>query len=218
MPPKDIVPTPTHDVNGRLDGETAKPAETTTPDGRNLFDPAYLGLPQDFAAVIDAAKTQAVIKVTKPEPEWVFRVHSEHRLMAMLLVLRDGTYMVAPNMWASLTGMKLCKKYILLACVTKGGTAFLWPIIMPPENGREWNTWPRSAWHIAEQAKERWCRVESDQEASCYVVTPDKRPLDQQAKPNWPDLTFEQWLELAFKDHMITSLDHPVLKHLRLED
>jgi hypothetical protein len=36
-------------------------------------------------------------------------------------------------------------------------------------------------------------------------------------EPEWPDLTFEQILEIAFRDRFISDLNHPVLRRLRGE-
>jgi hypothetical protein len=33
----------------------------------------------------------------------------------------------------------------------------------------------------------------------------------------WPELSFREVLNLAFKDRLITSLDHPIVKRLRGE-
>jgi hypothetical protein len=33
-------------------------------------------------------------------------------------------------------------------------------------------------------------------------------------EPDWPELTFEQTLQIGFKDRLITSVEHPVLARL----
>jgi hypothetical protein len=60
--------------------------------------------------------------------------------------------------------------------------------------------------------------MQANRDAGHYVAEYDQRPLDQQHEPAWPDLTFRDWLELAFKGFTIDSLEHPVLRRLRLED
>ncbi len=84
-------------VNGRLDGasdaaepehvtedelafdpaelEAEAPAPPSTPAGRDPFDPAFLGLTQDFTAEAGVAKKWDLIKVEKPSKSRVFRVH-----------------------------------------------------------------------------------------------------------------------------------------------
>ena len=36
-------------------------------------------------------------------------------------------------------------------------------------------------------------------------------------EPEWPDITFQEILRVAFKDQFISSQDHPVLRRLRGE-
>ena len=36
-------------------------------------------------------------------------------------------------------------------------------------------------------------------------------------EPEWPDLSFEAMYRIAFRDRLISSPDHPVLKRLRGE-
>jgi hypothetical protein len=36
-------------------------------------------------------------------------------------------------------------------------------------------------------------------------------------EPEWPDATFQEILKIAFKNHFIKSMDHPVIGRLRGE-
>jgi hypothetical protein len=213
-----------HEPDGRGDGIDFDPARLETegldaPPGRDLFDPRFLGLSQDFAAEAHVAKKWDVIRVEKPTKSRVFRVHPTMRLKTMLLTLKEDneTYLVLPELRAALAGEALCGSHTLLACVTKAGTPFLWPIRMADSDGK-WNIWHQSAWHIAEKAQIRWCRMQANRDAGHYVAEYDQRPLEQQQGPAWPDLAFRDWLELAFRGFTINSLEHPVLKRLRMED
>jgi hypothetical protein len=35
------------------------------------------------------------------------------------------------------------------------------------------------------------------------------------ADPVWPELSYQELVRIAYRDRMITSLDHPVVKRLR---
>jgi hypothetical protein len=35
------------------------------------------------------------------------------------------------------------------------------------------------------------------------------------SEPEWPDVSFQEIIRLAFRDRLITSLNHPVIKRLR---
>jgi hypothetical protein len=193
-------------------------AQTAHPD---LFDPAFLGLTQDFASEANVAKKWDVIKKEKPSKSRVFRVHpdTKFRLKTILLTLKedDEVYLVLPQLRPALFNESLCGLFTLFACITKSGTPFLWPIRMADSDGK-WNIWHQSAWQIAEKAQTRWTRMQANRDAGHYVAEYDQRPLEQQYEPAWPAMPFRDWLELAFKDFTIDSLDHPVLKRLRMED
>jgi hypothetical protein len=188
---------------------------------RNIYDPAFLGLTQDFAAEAQVGKKWEIIKVEKPSKSRVFRVHPDpaFRLKTILLSLKEDNevYVVLPHVRAALADEGLCGQFTLLACITKVGTPFLWPIRMADSDGK-WNLWHASAWGIAEKAQIRWTRMQANRDAGHYVAEYDQRPPDKQREPEWPALTFTEWLELAFKGFTIDSLEHPVLKRLRMED
>jgi hypothetical protein len=191
----------------------------TAPPGGDPFDPASPGLSQDFAGEATVKQAWDIIKVEKPSKSRVFRVHPTLRLRTLLLVLKEDneTYLVHPRMRQALAGDSLCGVYTLLPCVTKTGTPFLWPIRMADGDGK-WNVWHQSAWQIAEKSQSRRPRIEANRDAGLYVAHYDQRPPDQQQQPSWPDMPLRDWLELAFRGFTIDSLEHPVLKRLRLED
>jgi hypothetical protein len=176
-------------------------------------------LSQDFAAEASVGKKWDIIKVEKPTKSRVFRVHSTFRLKTVLLILKEDneTYLVLPELRQALAGESLCGLHTLLACITKAGTPFLWPIRMADSDGK-WNIWHQSAWQIAEKAQHRWCRMQANRDAGHYVAEYDQRPPEQQHEPAWPDLAFRDWLELGFRGFTIDSLEHPILKRLRMED
>jgi hypothetical protein len=65
-----------------------------------------------------------------------------------------------------------------------------------------------------ELATRSWVRVAANMSAGCYDVY---RAGGQLSEPEWPDLTFQAILRIAFKGRFIDSLDHPVLRQLRGE-
>jgi hypothetical protein len=201
--------------------EADAPAPSSMPTGSDPYDPALLGLSQDFAASVGVEKKWDIIKVEKPSKSRVFRVHPDpkFRLKTVLLTLQEDneTYLVLPQLRPALAGEALCGLFTLFACVTKAGTPFLWPIRMADADGK-WNIWHQSAWQIAEKAQVRWARMQANRDAGHYIAEYDQRQPEQQQLPAWPDLAFRDWLELAFKGYTIDSLEHPVLKRLRMED
>ena len=48
--------------------------------------------------------------------------------------------------------------------------------------------------------------------AGAYDVAIATAPLPE---PEWPEETFEQLFRLAFRDRVIDSIDHPVIRQLK---
>jgi hypothetical protein len=199
--------------------EAEAPAAPPEPAGRDPFDPAFLGLSQDFAGEAKVARQWEIVKVEKPSAGRVFRVHPTMCLSTMLLVLKEKNevYMVAPTLRDTLADEPLCGLYRVFACVSREGTPFLWHVRLPGRDGKS-HLAHQSALAIAINARERWTRMIWNSDAGHYVPTYDRKPPEQQQPPEWPDWAFRDWLERAFKGFTISSLDHPILKRLRLED
>jgi hypothetical protein len=207
----------TASLNGvPLTPETTTGPNVTKPDP---YDPEYLGMSQDFPGLASVKKKPVTIKVERPTKSRVFRVHQQFHTKTKLLTDKDDgrVFLVQPELRDALATEVTCSEFTLLACVTKNGTPFIWPIAMADANGK-WNDWHSSAWQIAQTAMTTWTRMVSNREGGYYEAIHDSRPPAQQQQPVWPDLTWRDWLYLGFKDYTIDSLDHPVLRRLRLED
>ena len=57
-----------------------------------------------------------------------------------------------------------------------------------------------------------WTRVSANLAAGCYEIAVAEAVATE---PQWPNLSFQDLLRIAFKDRLITSLNHPVVKRLR---
>ena len=64
----------------------------------------------------------------------------------------------------------------------------------------------------AEIGMTQWIRLKSNQALGAYDVIAASAEFPN---PVWPDITFAQIMEIAFKDRFIRDYDHPVLKNLR---
>jgi hypothetical protein len=156
------------------------------------------------------------VPVRRPDKQWWFRIRpdepeQEWHLDTMVLELRDDckTYLVAPALREELAGEGRVVR--LYTCISRGGALFLWAVPLPGPDGRS-NPWHQSAHDIAGRAMERWARMVPDQAAGMYQlhVAPSLT-----AEPEWPDLTFPRVLKLAFRERLIDSADHPVVRGLR---
>jgi hypothetical protein len=102
---------------------------------------------------------------------------------------------------------------ILFTGITRQGILFLWPIRLPGQGGRV-DSWNRSALDAALLAEDRWIRMAPNMSLGAYDVFQATGNLPE---PEWPEISFRDILEIAFKDHLINDFNHPVLKRLRGE-
>ena len=181
------------------------------------FDPANLRLSPDFLKAGGVKKHITSVPVRKPTKEEWFRVHpgQEYTLDTLVLRLKDcnETYLIAPALHAELATEATVGAYRLFTAINRQGGLFLWNAKLPSPDGRQ-DRWSESALEAAEAAKEKWVRMQADIGLGAYVFY---TPLVELPPPEWPDMTFQHVLKLAFRASLIDSLDHLVLRRLRGE-
>lgn len=196
----------------KLDSHEIKEAKTSEVAA---FDLEKLRLSQDFHETVGVKKALTTVPVRKPAAQDFSRVHSGedmHLETAILEVKEDREdYLVNPDLWGELSGEIIPK--VLYTTINRQGVLTLWPIRLPGEDGRH-NPWHRSAIEAAEMAKIRWIRVQANMSLGAYEIY---EALGVLSDPEWPDYTFSEILQIAFKDRLIDSMDHPVLRRLRGE-
>jgi hypothetical protein len=191
------------------------PSEQPNEPAPNPFDPKRLRISLDFAEGVGVKKAIIHIPVRKPNPQDFIRVHPDeaYRLPAALIELKEDreTFLVPPEIAREIPGEYFTA--VLNTCITRSNVVFLWPVRLPGADGRQLE-WHRSAGVAAEMATKRWVRVKANMNLGAYDVFEAGATIPE---PIWPDLTFEQMLPIAFKDKLVNSFDHPVLKRLRGE-
>ena len=180
-----------------------------------VADLSRLRLSQNFAAAIGVKKALLTVPVRKPTRQEFVRVHPDpaFRTQIALIELRDEgeVYAVEQGLCAELPGEVIPK--VLLTTITKQGVVLLWPIRLPGEDGRL-DAWNRSALDAADLATKKWVKVVSDRALGAYSVFEATGNLSD---PEWPEVSFEELVRVAFKGRVISTLDHPVLRRLRGE-
>lgn len=132
---------------------------------------------------------------------------------AAILQLKDDgeCYLVTPELFPELA--QEVRPKMLYAAITRDGNPFIWPINMPGEDGRL-DSWSTSAHLAAELAGERWIRLVANRTVGAYDVV---EATNLSEAPAWPDLSFEKLITLSFRDKIISSTDHVVVRRLRGE-
>jgi hypothetical protein len=199
---------------------TARPTAEPGDKPVNPFSREALRLKQNYTAGLGLEKHIHNIPVDKPPAEAWFRVHPDRNQRGeemyfdtyLLHVKTDsdrGVYQVAAHLLRLLFGERLLKPTRLSLCIDRQGELRLWPLRLPGPDGRE-DGWMSSALAVCEQAKTQWVRLVAGANGYTSLTTSAVIP-----EPAWPNKTFDELLELAFKKLRIASEDDPVLRRLR---
>jgi len=185
--------------------------ETKTPP--NPFDPEALRMKGAMATGAGSEKLLLVLNVQKPNKQSYVRVHPspELRIPVALLELKEEreTYVVAPNVAEQIPGE--VRRVEIRLGVTMQGTAFLWPVPLPPAERAD-NSWNATARTAADWAETDWVRMTPNMSAQHYDVLVSQTAA---ADPVWPDKSLGELLTIAFGNgRLIDSLEHPVIRRL----
>jgi hypothetical protein len=176
-----------------------------------------LRLSQNFVAAAGVKKVITTIPVRKPSREAFVRVHPDpdFRFATLVLELKEDreTYLIVRPLWEELTTEPTVSRRLLVTAITRQRVLFVWPIRLPRADGRL-DDWSRSMMEAAERAQTHWVRVMANMELGAYDIS---EAPGQVSEPEWPDLSFQEIIRIAYKDRMISTLDHPVLRRLRGE-
>lgn len=170
---------------------------------------------QDFQANVGVIKLLTTVQVKKPDGQNYIRVNPDPawRLpVATIEIKQDREIYIVPNNLVGQLSSEV-KYQLIFTAITRQGTVFLWPIPLPGPDGKV-NPWHASAMEAAELATKNWIRIKADMSLGAYSIYQAASTLDE---PEWPDISFEELMKLAFKNNIIQDLDHPILKKLRGE-
>lgn len=176
------------------------------------FDPQAYRLRQDFTAMVGIRKETTRVPIQRPSAQSFFCPHPdpEWRIEVAVIEIKDDreNFLVVPSLLDELQGEWVPK--VLVVCQTRQGANFLWPIRLPGPDGRldSWNT---SAMQIASTYGNRWIRLLANKDIGAYDVF---SPREELSPPTWPDSP-NALMTKAFRDHIIDTLEHPVVKRLR---
>jgi hypothetical protein len=183
----------------------------TAPDVDLFNDLSKLRLRQDFNETAGVKKLLMTVPVRKPHPQDFSGVHPDpaYRLDFAVIDLNDRElYLLTPAIADALSTE--CVPVMIFTAINRQGVVFLWPVRLPTSDGKV-NEWYRSLAAGAERAMTRWVRVKANMSLGAYEITEAASTI---ADPTWPELPFQELLRIAFRDRIVNSLDHPVIKRL----
>lgn len=183
----------------------------TNPDP---FNPESLRLDQSFAETGGVKKLITTVPVRKPGKQDFVRVHPglAYRLTpAAIIELKEDreTFLVTPEMASALPDEFVTATLFLT--INRQHVLSLWPVKTPGQSGKS-NAWHDSAAEAAELAMEKWVRVKANMSLGAYDVA---EATGQLSDPTWPDMQFSEILRIAFRGHILDSIDHPLVQRLR---
>jgi hypothetical protein len=182
-------------------------------NGKAVFNFDKLRLSQNFSEIVGVKKALLTVPVRKPNRQEFIRIRpgEEWRFETAVLELKQEreTYLIDSELWNELPGEIIPK--VLFTTINRQGTLTLWPVKLPDQDGRH-DQWSRSALEAAKIAESHWVRVAANMNLGAYEVFEATGDISE---PTWPDVDFVNILEIAFKDKIIRSMDHPVINQLR---
>ncbi|MCZ6638310.1 MAG: hypothetical protein O7C66_08975 [Alphaproteobacteria bacterium] len=188
---------------------------TEVPGSPDPFDPASLAIAPGAGADggVGVKKALIHVPVRKPLKSEFVRVNPapEYRMLVAIIEDKDAreTYLVVPVVAAVLPGDTTIRE--LRVAMTRQGTAFLWPVPVPSEDGRD-NAWNLSQREAADRAEKHWVRVVSNMALGAYDVFEAQGDLPD---PVWPEHPFQKLLSIAFGNgKLVDREDHPLVQRL----
>jgi len=189
------------------------PNDTSATAVLDPFDLASLRLNPSFLETAGVKKLVTTVPARRPNPQDFVRVHPspEYRADFALIDLKDERedYLVRPEIVPKLAGEVVFKT--IFTAINRQGVVFLWPVRLPAPDDRK-NDWLRSAREGAELAMTNWVRLKANMSLGAYEITLAESVI---AEPVWPELTYQDLVRIAYRDRMITAIDHPVVRRLR---
>jgi hypothetical protein len=185
-------------------------AQATVPDP---FDLSNLRLSQNFSESAGVKKLLKTVPVRKPNQQDFVRVHPDpaYRDNFPVVQLKDDReeFLISASLLPELVGEFV--SVTLYTAINRQGVVFLWPVRLPDPQGRQMEWW-RSMREAAELAMGQWIRTKPNMSLGAYEIFVAESTMSE---PEWPDVSYQDLIKLAFRDRLIDSLSHPVVKRLR---
>jgi hypothetical protein len=187
---------------------------TSKSEPSDPFDPEALRA--GALADVEVEKVLTAVPIKKPGRTEFVRVHPDHVLDVLLLEIGVGMdrqcYLVTPEVQHLV--LPELRRTRLFVGITKYATVFLWPIKLPVESHDRMRRVSDTALMCAEQAKTCWTKVVWNSGLGGYEMSRAKGDLGE---PQWPDKSFRDLIEIAFRHNLIDRPDHPVIRELEGE-
>jgi hypothetical protein len=185
----------------------------------NPMDAASLAIDQshmeEFASVEEKS---SIVECRRPPKGVFFTVRPEttkqwkdRKFYFMLQMQGRDPYLVAPHIANHKKDEDVIRPVLIVRYVTMAGEEGLWPLKLdqPDSKSNRWNT---SALNILELAASgKWVRIVSAKNHYRHQVSPKTLA---EVPPRFSDSSFDDLINIAFKDRIISSLKHEIWEAL----
>ena len=187
------------------------PAEKLMEDDVDEFSPENLRLLNkiDLRNLVTAELVE--LPARKPKKDEWFRVHPDYQQQGGILELDSERkeFWVNTKMQAQVMGDPCFSLRLCVLCVNRHGVPFIWPVKVSGKAGSD--KFVKVPLAAMAYGRDKWTRLYWSAEKFEHQVETNEL-LDV---PKFPDRPFPELLRLAFKDAMITTLDHPAFLELK---
>lgn len=171
---------------------------------------------EDFA---NPGEKSSIVEVQRPPKGQFFTVQPEtdkpwqNRAFYFLMELEGrDPLIVAPDIAkAKQDEEDTIRPVLLVRYVTMTGEEALWAVKLDRPDGRS-NAWNVSALNILEIATSgKWVRIVSMRKHYRHQVS---KKTFEQVPPKFTDRSFQELVNIAFKDRVVADLEHPIWEEL----
>lgn len=94
--------------------------------------------------------------------------------------------------------------------ISRQGMLFLWPLRHVGADGKDNTAWV-SGRDAAMRAQGKWTKISWNSQLKAYEIEHAQGNIPE---PEWPAYSMKRILEIAAKDSLINTVDHPVIQGL----
>lgn len=156
-------------------------------------------------------RVQRRFQIKKPPKLTWFRVMPIEGEYSEAVLFEDKEtqkwYIVDPEMHEYFTPSQVVDVWLVPYITRQGKSIAIWPLKQPL--GNSWDSWYETAIDARDLALNEWTRMEADQDTDTYVID---TAVDMKVEPSWPEMSYEEIIEVLCKSDYIDSEEHPVIK------
>ncbi len=181
------------------------------------FDPAQFRASNTLDGSGDGIRREFTHILTgKPKKSAFFRSHPDptYKLPVNIIEYNSGMmkeeFLVMPTVTDAL--VEETKPKLLVFCIDKMGTPFLWLAPRQAEDGFQRNNlWNTSALEALRLSETKWVRMSANMAEGAYTI----HTSSSDSEPDWPDFSLSELIKLGFgKERVIRDMNHPVIQRL----